>query len=73
MNRAVGALLVLLLHFSQGVALGWYELTPLASWKIVQTPGPSALKTQFAAPDPVMRQPKVKRSRAEGPACDSPG
>jgi hypothetical protein len=38
MNRAVGAQLVFLPHFSQGVALGWYELTPLASQKNVQAP-----------------------------------
>jgi hypothetical protein len=38
MNRAVGAQPVVLLHFSQGAALGWYELTPLASQKNVQTP-----------------------------------
>jgi hypothetical protein len=29
MNRAVGAEFVFPLDFSQGVALGWYELTPL--------------------------------------------
>ena len=31
MSRAVGAYLGFLLHFSWGVAPGWYELTPLAS------------------------------------------
>jgi hypothetical protein len=31
MNRAVGARPGFLLHFSWGVAPGWYELTPLAS------------------------------------------
>jgi hypothetical protein len=31
MNRAVGAHPGFLLHFSWGVAPGWYELTPLAS------------------------------------------